>query len=496
MKDKFRCHFSIVFENLGASFWVMAVAVFTQLDNVDELITNMQNDFKIVLIVLAVIVGILTIIFLYCVNMWRKTWISIEEDAIVIERKTMFKVKNTIGIQNISNINLEQNILERIIGTYKIKMDTNSKTTADKTDVRIVLSKEMAMKFKEEVMLRMNGNHTETLESTETGKIEYDVTYSPKEIFLHCCYTAGVFAVLMLITMIIGTIVGLRSIRTGAVLVDGLMKAFGGFVALVLIAGSVIQSLVKDFFVYYGFGAKRKGNKIYIHHGLFKTREYALSVDKINAIQIVSPTVSRILGRQYVKVICVGVGDEKNENSMILLSETKEDMKEKLEKLLPEFLIEEPKLVRREKNTLFSELPRLLYYTIIFALIAGLFGFADVLDIPMIARVLIITGCILVGSLIYLASFLKFKTCGIYVGEKVLTVCNGYFVKFVTSVPYHKIQQMEYQQGLICRHFGYAKGIYFILAQMENSIHQISYFKAEVFEEIKEKMLIRKGNRD
>lgn len=495
-RDKFRCHFSVVFENLGMSFWIFLVFVFTQIDDFNEVLEAIEENGFADLKYLLIIPAILLVIITYWIIIWSKTWISIEDDAIILEKKTLIKKKNTIGMKNISNINMEQNLFERLIGTYKIKLDTNSKSTADGTDVKIVLSKEKALKFKETVMLHMNGEKTVAADLREKEEIVYDVTYSPMEIVKHCCYTASIFSVLMLITILIGVIVGLHSLRTGTVIIDSLVNIFGSILAIIFVAVSVVQSLIKDFFVYYDFGAKRVGDKIHLHHGLLKTREYAVSVDKINAIQVVSPTVSRILGRQFVKVICVGVGDEENENSMILLSETMEGMKEKLGKLLPEFEMEEKEFIRREKNTLFSDVPWLLFCTIVLVAIAGVFGFADFFDIPLSARVLIIIGSIMAYALVLVSNFLQFKTGGINVGEKVLTVSNGHFAKQITMIPYQKIQQMGYLQGPFCRHFGYASGSVYVLAQMLNSMHEISYFKVEVFEAVKEKMLLRKGKRD
>lgn len=114
----------------------------------------------------------------------------------------------------------------------------------------------------------------------------------------------------------------------------------------------------------------------------------------------------------------------------------------------------------------------------------------------MTVRILVVLGSVAVTCLIYLASFLQFITCGVVVGDKVLTVANGHFAKQITRIPYHKIQQMEYRQGPLGRHFGYAMGFCYVLAQLVNSVHAVSYFKTEIYAEIKKKMLIRKGNRD
>ena len=84
---------------------------------------------------------VLILILIYNIIVWAKTFITIEENTIVIQRNTINSKVNTFGIKNISNVNLEQNIFERIIGTYKkIKIDTDSLSTANSTDIEIVLS--------------------------------------------------------------------------------------------------------------------------------------------------------------------------------------------------------------------------------------------------------------------------------------------------------------------------------------------------------------------
>ena len=329
-QDKFRCHFSIVFENLGSAFWFIVMCFVTQIDNLTEIEwSQLKKGGETAADVLYIGIGLLAVIllvfFIQCIK-WAKTWILIEEDAIIIERRTLKRISNTIGIKNISNINMEQNLFERLVGTYKIKLDTNSRTTADSTDVKIVLSKTKAIYFKEQIMLYMN----EQNEKTDEVQEEYDIFYTVKDIIFHCFYTASIASVIILAGTLLGCIVGIRSFRTGAFVVDGLVNVIGSVAAIIVILGSALQGLVQDFFIYYGFRAARRENKIYLQHGLFKKRQYTLAVDKINAVQVISPTFSRLWKRQYVKIICIGVGDEKNEDAMLLLSESREDMYRKL----------------------------------------------------------------------------------------------------------------------------------------------------------------------
>ena len=152
--SRFRNHISIVLEQLGSFFCIILImAVSGIAQNLDTL---KEMDFQFLYAsktLIGAVVCLLVILLLIGRNLfvWAKTYISIQDNAIVIERNTINKRKHTIGIKNISNINTEQNLFEMLIGTCKVKLDTNSLSTADKTDVKIVLKKKAANQFCEQV---------------------------------------------------------------------------------------------------------------------------------------------------------------------------------------------------------------------------------------------------------------------------------------------------------------------------------------------------------
>lgn len=494
-QNKFRCHASVIIENLGGAFWFVVLMLFSSLDDATELFALLLQGKITLFQALAgtgVVLVIVAVIIIYNWVVWSKTWISIDNEAIVIEKNLLNRKVNTIGMKNVSNINMEQNIFERIVGTYKIKLDTNSATTADQTDVKIILSKDKAEWFKRQVMQRMNEDQEEVV----AIDVEYDVEYKAKDIIMHCVYTASPVAVLFCLVFIVGCAVALNSVNTGAAIVDGLVNVLGSVLAVLVIVWSVFQSLVRDFFVYYGFKARRHENKIYLSYGLFKKRQYTIAVDKINAVKIESPVVSRILGRQFVKVVCIGVGDEENENSMLLLSENTTDMEKKLSILLPEFVIQQPEIIRRDKSSMWGALAGYVVCIIIWLALAIAFGVVNVLNIEdMWIRVVIVIVAILVNLLVGLSHVWNFKTCGIGLEQNNLLIIMGSFSKTSTWIPYGKIQELEYDQGPLARHFGHASGVIYILAAVLESLHPTSYFKVEVFEEIRKRMLERKGKK-
>jgi len=222
-QNKFRCHMSVIIENLGGAFWFFVLVIFTSFDESSELLTMLlagEASLFEVLIGAGVIIAVIAVVLIYNLIVWAKTWISIDSEAIVIERNLLNRKVNTIGMKNISNINMEQNIFERIVGTYKIKLDTNSATTANETDVKIILSKSKAEWFKQQVMARMHEDYEEVTDIIE----QYDVEYKAKDIIMHCIYTASPVAVLICVAFIVGCAIALNSVSTGAAIVDGLIN--------------------------------------------------------------------------------------------------------------------------------------------------------------------------------------------------------------------------------------------------------------------------------
>ena len=225
---------------------------------------------------------IIVLIVLWNIIRWYKTTITIKDGTIEIERRTLNRNINTIAVQNISNINLEQNIFEMIIGTYKLKLDTSSLSTAETTDVEIVLKKKDAYAVKNLIMQMMQEiNVSETDEASfgtdvsaareavlpmqEIPDNEYDIIYTTKEIIMSCFVCTNILLVLITIGLIISSIISITAtIKTTedviSLIAAGIFQLFAG--------GSFIAVIIKSWLSAFAFRAKRCGNKVYVSFGL------------------------------------------------------------------------------------------------------------------------------------------------------------------------------------------------------------------------------------
>ena len=114
---RFRNHISVIFEKVvktaGAAILIFAANFITEIEEVPRM-----SD---ILLLIGAIAACILLAFAWHYIIWSRTYISIQNNVLVLEKNTLNRKKNTIGISNISNINLEQNLFEMALGTCKLK---------------------------------------------------------------------------------------------------------------------------------------------------------------------------------------------------------------------------------------------------------------------------------------------------------------------------------------------------------------------------------------
>ena len=142
----FRNHFSSVFEKIWSLILVLAAIIVANISSVADgmdMIAN-KDAFGQLLAGFGGLILLVIVIVAWNILRWWKTPLTIKGDILIYERRTLNRLSNNISMSKISNINLEQNLFEMIMGTYTLKIDTSSLTTADNTDLEFVLKKEQA----------------------------------------------------------------------------------------------------------------------------------------------------------------------------------------------------------------------------------------------------------------------------------------------------------------------------------------------------------------
>ena len=509
---RFRNHFSIVFERLGAGFVAFAMIFLYEgaelLGEIGSVMTNLENLEEELFTILLAVAGVLVLFGIVVglqVFRWAKTWISIQDQAIVIEVNTLKRKKNTIGIKNISNINLEQNLFEMLMGTCKVKMDTNSMSTADSTDVQIVLKKKQAEEFKNQILGMIGeiqasrisvakGDATQEKTVCETMVMAEDFGDEQmtgpgagiEEMMIQGIFSLKLISIPLVILSIIGVVSMISETLQEGAAAEGILSVLSSILLIGLFGASVFWDIVKGFIRYYGFRICRLGDRLHISYGLLKKVSYTIPVDKINAVKLVQSPQARVAKKYMAELVNVGLGDDdKEEQSFFLLYDKKERVLEKIRTLLPEFADELETEVHRQSPKVWVVWlwPMLEYLAVVTAVMLIL---SEVMREEMLI-VIAIAATISVFILMYVVG--NYFTRGYYVGEKSLKIVEGNFARRILLVKYPKIQYLETKQSFLARYFHIQKGEIYLLASSKNRIHNIPYFPEEDVETIRERLL-------
>ena len=489
---RLRCHFSSIFESLWQFWAIIAITLFNQIDTIIEVVRDMKSSgIRQVLAQggiwgLAVILAVTAAVLLFQFLRWRKTWVTLDGNLIIIERNTLNRIHNTIAVENLSAVNVERNLFERIVGTARIKMDTSSMTTADKTDVSLVFREDKAVAFRQAVISRMNQVKGTAAEENLEADIRPDIvpesiaesgnvfSYGAWDMAKHSLFSMRIINLLI----VAGGIAGSVWYRTSEHYEPGaILEHAGAVIPVLLVFVSAAYGLIKKYIIYYNFRVYRDGDDLHLRYGLLKLKNYTVPIDKISAVEIVQPTLSRIFKRYQAKIVTVGVGDEGSELSNLTMAVSKEELLHQLDVLIPEFMGEsildgmcsesrKGVAVRSVKSV------KWIIMIVVGAVVTGLLT-----DLPTWTLALCAAGLL---GFIFLLYGLSHISAGWKKGEQALVLMQGCFTKSWTVCRYDKIQMVNLVAHPAARPMGIKRGT----VHMLQMVAEIPYMKDEQAEAI------------
>ena len=493
---KFRNHVSVVAERVGAgTYALLAVLAGIFIQNADELLDvggSLLADRR-ALLYLLICLGLLLVSIGKTWWTWSKTWISIQDKAIVIEKRTVNGSEHVIGIKNISNINLEQNLFEMLMGTCKVKMDTGSLSTANSTDVTIVLKKAKAEAFKDKVESLLRGKDAAAA-PREVQEETYDFRAGSGDIIRHGVCSMSVLSIVVVILGLVGAVVMAAEALGQENALDSLLRSAVSLLAAIAIILSAVWDIVKDFVRYLDFRVKRQQNRICIRYGVLKKVEYTIPVDMIQALKLRQTLIARLLGKYMVEIVNVGMGDDKAEkNSFLILYSSEKEVYERLRVILPEFAAIAARQVQRQPRSAWAAwlCPLFLYEGCVAA--AGALALLWMPDyIPaaymQLYHVAAAAGLILLAAAGPAVLALRYLTSGLVMSDGFVKAVSGCFGRRVVAVRYANVQYVTLEQNFIARACGICKGTLHLLAGAENMAHGLPYFDVRRADQMREKM--------
>lgn len=431
------------------------------------------------LIAVAVVLALLLVVVIFNFLRWRKTYIIIDDENLVVNKNFLINKKSTtVRLSSIATVNFQQGIPERIFGTYRLQVDINSSVTADTTDFNLIFKKEVAEEIKARLTKHLDEDgdgitvhesideNGEVVTATAGAKLIYK--FSLVEVLRHCALSTSMMLMLFVVAIIVGTIL------LGTLFGGEDSDPIGALISMLVIVVPLVWSMLLPVFKYQNFKIEKVGNRAVISYGLFTHRQYNVPLDKTNAIVMHQPLFARIFGFAYGEILTVGMGEQEEEGTPIFCLMLKpEKLREIIAELRPDLLVNGVGESSPMKAYVSTCIPYLLF-SVGFTAGAAYIGLWW-LGIPVIAFMLF-------------SAWLSVKTKALAVLSDKAVITSGVFHKRTLIVPNKKIQNISVKTGPISRRLGLAEGTVNVLAATIYSVHEIGYFTMDRFDTLFEKI--------
>lgn len=460
---KTRLHPSIILEKLINSFlFILIIAYYIIIKIIGEINTeNIQNIastllsfglgiYMIITIVIIILLLIFTVIFWIS---WKNTYLSFNNDSLIIERGKLFKRVTTIHLADIATINIKRNILEKIIGTSNIKIDLN--TNEETYNGKLVFKQTKALEIKNEILSRMG---KETIK--EEKQIDSIVKYTTKDVIRHMFLSTNIVSVIILVT-VAAIIIGMTFIMGNP------SPIVFTFIPTLIIIVPIVWAYIKSFLDYYNFKCTRENDNIKLSYGALTTYKYSLPIQKINTVIINQTFLARIFGYYVIEVVNVGIQAAEDEKTIISLY-----VKEKEKNIIIDNILTEYKndiiTQKGNKNSLKHYLTAKILWFIISIIACPFTHYLSLLLIPII----ILTA---VG---------QYKTRKIGSNDNMIVISNGILNKKSIYTKYSNIEVIKNNQKLFSNIFNTRSLQINVVGPMANSTFISGLFDTKTIEEI------------
>ncbi|NMP37678.1 MAG: PH domain-containing protein [Clostridiales bacterium] len=420
---------------------------------------------------------LLVIILFFAFRVWSKTFFYIDDLNLVVERKTIFKKLSRLPVAGIANINIEQNILERILGTAKVKIDINSSVTANQTDFIFVLRQVQAQDFKQALLSAKQGVSGEDIvlaqqhEQERETVISFSFIDAVRHKLLNLPAAQIISAALLLLPAFIEKFIPDEAVAEAQTALEAQPAGEGSVLAFVaFLAFAYVASFVYGVLNISNYKLERDGRNFYISCGLLKKSNFTFEHNKINAVIVKQSLLARIFGYYYVEIAVIGLGNEQKESPQLCLYTDKASADRVLATCAPDFSCKGER-IGCEKPMLVSYLVCVFLITLPALACIPLFSFGFVVPIAVLV----------IGAV---AAVLSYKNKSIAYDEDVFGYSSGVFSKKRVCIKYGDIQLARAHTNFFYKRYDVQRICVNILSSLQLTSHKTGCFKTEHYENV------------
>ncbi|WP_228275766.1 PH domain-containing protein [Gracilibacillus oryzae] len=386
------------------------------------------------------------IIIIVSILSWFRYTYQLEEDQIRIEQGILVRKKRTISKHRIQSIDLTQNIIHRIFGLTKVQIETagsDHKIDASLHAVTMEEGKIVHDQLKYNKKIISQDMDTEEEESqTVTEKVYPYEKISPKALFI-AGSTSGGFGIIL-------GLFGLAFSELETFIPDHLYTQASDWIfsqALqVLIILAVITLIIlwglgilATIIQHWDFTITRYEKELFITRGLLEKKQSTIPLKRIQAVGMKESIIRQPLGyaTMYVEIASGEIGQNAETHTLLYPLIKKNQAREFLAKLLPEYEYTQEKWTKLPKRALPYYLLRNTIFPLL-ATIAVFIFFREWIIVPLAAVVL-------AGIL----GYFQYKTIGYRLEGENLLIRNRLLGRDTVLVKHKRLQSFQKKQHIL-----------------------------------------------
>ena len=477
--EKIRYHQSVIVEKSLSSLSAMvllALVLATQLDRTA---------------VAAILVAALAALLLFNYRQWRLTTVQFNETDVVVERDTLFKMKKTLPYSKIASVNVNRGILNRLFGTSKLQININSGSSATVPEAVLTFRQDTAERIRSVVSQRIYDREASPGEDEIAGSL---VSFSPADVIIH-----GLFSVPTHQTVVASVFLAYSLFEQYLSVGPGLGTDGKALVSLMMFVLIQIGPSVSLIFHYYNYRIYRRGDTVYLQHGLVRTYRTSFNVSRINAVRIKSTFAARLMHRSCIEAEVVGLASGSGENLRPVLCLLKDDatVQKLLREVVPEFVYERSpeKQPESAKSVLLIRAATASLALAVAMTYPSLYVYRGAAALPGAAGAVLPYVLPLVTALavfaIFYAAHVSYRITEFDAGKDLFTFVNGAVDRETVVMNYDKVQMVRIAQGPVARIFGVSQGRVYLLSSTGGTSVSSGYFSGSLLGAVGETVMER-----
>ncbi|MFQ3308450.1 MAG: putative membrane protein [Candidatus Nanohaloarchaea archaeon] len=424
---------SIPYRALKKVFTILVFLVFTSLQ-------SLTTAEPIIIVGFLLLVSLSVFLLMaYEYLYWRNFEYSIEEDGLKILSGVITKNDRDIPLKRIQNVDVNRNILQRVIGIAEVNVETagGSKTEAALKYMTYEKAKEMQKQVRE---LK---NRRKTTEPEKEGEKREDFALSNKDL--------GILSLASIDQRIAGGLIAVVSIVAGSagLQIDGgstVQLAIGMIIAAFVLVAFWAASTFSTFAKFFDFKLYFHDNALEYERGLFNRASGTIPEEKIQDVIIEENFIQRYFNYASLQVETAGYAASGDQREIDTGKETVIPLAKRPE--IEKFAREIGGYTEPQLQSINQKAEQRYFHR--YLLVGGALavaGFIATQFTQLSWQVYIPAAIVLVSS--RKAANLKWKNIGYHLAEDHFFTRKGFWKRQTYVVPYFRVQNLMQNQTIL-----------------------------------------------